>query len=247
MRAKTGPRKEMTIQDLGLGALLAAVAMLAPGLLPPLAGKQAAAAKPTLAGTWKLDEDLTARLREEDRRARGGGPGFGDIPQVGGGGNPGAGGFPGGPRGGGGGGWGRGRRSGEGGGGPEGQGARESFAALDELTIAQDEKEVRITDAAGKLRTLTTDGRKHRDETAPRGPAEVKASWEKDGTLVVEVRPDEGPRRTESYLVSNDGQHLYVVLDLEARSQRPQLRIRRAYARAEAAPSAASPPPPAPH
>ena len=59
------------------------------------------------------------------------------------------------------------------------------------------------------------------------GPVELRASWDKDGILTVETRPDKGPKRTESYLVSNDGKHLYVTLVVERNGH--EMKIRRAY------------------
>jgi hypothetical protein len=101
--------------------------------------------------------------------------------------------------------------------------------ALEELTITQTGSEVTITDKEGRTRVLKTDGSKVMEERGPGGPAEVRASWEKDGTLVVKVKPEEGPKRTESFIVSNDGKHLYVTLTLEGDGRRPERKIRRAY------------------
>jgi hypothetical protein len=235
-----------------LGALLAASTGAA-------AGRAVEAQQPSLQGTWKLDEDLTARLRQEDRDARGGGgwrggggrPGWGGRGGGGGGGGfpgprPGGGGYPGGagPTGG----WGG--RGPTGGDGAEGE-ERPNFAALDTLTIVQKGDEVSVTDAAGHTRVLKTDGSKRREEQGPGGPAEVRASWEKDGTLTVQVKPDKGPQRTESFLVSNDGQHIYLVMTMSGRGGR-DFKIRRAYDPAPAAPAPApaapgqAPAPPAP-
>ena len=145
---------------------------------------------------------------------------------------------------GGGGGWGRGGGRGGGGGGfpggrmgrqgqgEEGQregGPRAALAALDELTITQQGDQVTITDKEGHTRVLKTDGSKIRDDKAPGGPAELRASWDKNGILTVEVKPDKGPKHTESYIVSNDGQHLYLTLTLEGDGRRPEMKIRRAY------------------
>ncbi|MEA2602529.1 MAG: hypothetical protein QOF89_3521 [Acidobacteriota bacterium] len=181
---------------------------------------------PKLQGTWKLNEDLTSRMREDDRPrgGLGGRGGFGGM----------------GRRGGGGGGWGRGgggRRGGGfpggGAGGTEGEGQRENpraaLAALDELTITQQGEQVTITDKEGRTRVLKTDGSKVRDDKTPGGPTELRASWDKNGILTVEVKPDKGPKRTESYIVSNDGQHLYLTLAIEGNGRRPEMKIRRAY------------------
>ncbi len=103
------------------------------------------------------------------------------------------------------------------------------LAALDELTITQQGDQVTITNKEGQTRVLKTDGSKIRDEKSPGGPAELRASWDKNGFLVVEVKPDQGPKRTESYIVSNDGEHLYLTLTLEGDGRRPEIKLRRAY------------------
>lgn len=168
--------------------------------------------RPDLQGTWKLNEDLTARMRETDRegspgRMRGGAPG--DLRRPGGGrGIPGDG-----PR--------SGRRR------PEG--AAPSLAALDELTIVQTATDVTITDREGRQRVLPTNGKKVRLEDAPGGPLELRAAWDKNGSLVVKVDPDDGPRRTETYLVSNDRKLLYLTVTMDPGGPLPEIRIRRAY------------------
>src|SRR3982750_2303021 len=186
-------------------------------LLP--AADQPVPQHPSLAGTWTLNEDITARLREDDQksapRANGYGGGRG---RQGGGGPRGGGGFP--------------------GGGPEAgfgipdeerrePGERPNFAALDTLTITQSGNQVTITAPKGPARVFRADGSKVHDDKAFGGPAGVQASWDKEGDLVVQVRPDKGPNRTESYFVSNDGKHLYIILTLEG--ERGTHKIRRAY------------------
>lgn len=194
---------------LGLLTMAAALPILAAGSTEPQ--------RPNLQGTWKLNEDLTARMRESDR-SQGGFEGFhGGMGRPGGRGGRRGGGFPGGPP----------------GDGPEGGrrpgGPPPSMAALEELTIVQTSDSLTITDNEGHSRVLETDGSKQRDEQAPGGPVELRASWEKDGTLVVKIKPDQGRARTESYVVSNDGEHLYVTLALEGDGRRSSFKIRRAY------------------
>ncbi len=109
----------------------------------------------------------------------------------------------------------------------QGEGQRPNFAALDKLTITQAGNQVTVTDQQGHARVFRADGSKVRDDKAFGGPADVQAKWDQDGALVVEVKPDKGPKRTESYVVSNDGKHLYVVLTLEG--NRGTRKIRRAY------------------
>jgi len=216
---------------IGLLVLLAA--------LPALAAE---AKRPNLQGTWKLDEDLTARIRARDQQTSSeigfpegmSGPTGGGLPGDR---------FPGGG-------------TGEGfpGGGPtnDPRGARipggppddekapppPSLKSLDTLTITQTDGEITITDQEGHVRNLKTDNSKVRDEKAPRGPAELRASWEKDGTLTVKVRPNKGPRETESYVVSNDRKHLYLTVVIDSDGLRPALKILRAY---QPAPEASAP------
>jgi hypothetical protein len=192
--------------------------------LPLFAAGSAAPKRPSLQGTWKLNEDMTARMRENDRQQGGGvhggwGGGMGrpgGFPRGGGR----EGGYPGGPPGGG--------ERGEGG-DRRVSGPRAAMAALAELTITQKDGEVTITDKDGHARVLKTDRSKVRDEKAPGGPAELRANWEKDGSLTVQVTPDEGPQRTESYLVSDDGKHLYLTVTMEGFGDRPAFKIHRAY------------------
>jgi hypothetical protein len=189
------------------------------------AADKAAPQHPSLAGTWTLNEDLTARMRENDQQsAPHGGGGFGGgmgRRGGGGGGRRGGGRYPGGGSPGG----------GEGPGGEQrdsGEGQRPNFAALDTLTITQAGNQVTVTDKEGHARVFRADGGKVRDDKAFGGPAEVQASWDREsGGLVVQVKPDKGPKRTESYIVSDDGKHLYVVLTLEG--DRGSRKIRRAY------------------
>jgi hypothetical protein len=226
---------------LGLLALTG-MAMILP------ASEPGAAQHPNLQGTWTLNEDLTARMRENDQQQRG--------PRQGSGGGTGRhGGGSGGGRGGGrrgGGGFPGGSPGGSPDGGTEGTGEdhpaeaqRPSLTALNTLTIVQKEGqkavEVTITDQEGRTRVLRTDGSKVRDDKAPGGPAEIQASWDKDGSLVVQVKPEKGPKRTESYIVSDDGKHLYLVLSMEGDGRRPAFKVRRAYDPAPPAEKPATP------
>jgi hypothetical protein len=191
------------------------------------AADKAAPQHPSLAGTWTLNEDLTARMREDDQQSAapyngGFGGGMGRRGGGGGGRRGGGGRYPGGGAPG----------SGtEGSGGesrPSGEGQHPNFAALDALTITQSGNQVTITDKEGHSHVFKADGGKVRDDKAFGGPAEVQASWDQEsGGLTVQVKPDKGPKRTESYIVSNDGKHLYVVLTMEG--ERGSRKIRRAY------------------
>jgi hypothetical protein len=195
------------------------------GMATLLRAADKAAPHPSLAGTWTLNEDLTARMRENDQQSAPHGGGFG-------------GGM--GRRGGGGGGGRRGGGRYPGGGSPgdterpggeqreSEEGQRPNFAALDTLTITQSGNQVTVTDKEGHARVFRADGGKVRDDKAFGGPAEVQATWDREsGGLVVQVKPDKGPKRTESYIVSDDGKHLYIVLTVEG--DRGSRKIRRAY------------------
>jgi hypothetical protein len=222
-----------------------------------VAGLPAVGAEPQhqdLQGTWELNPDLTAQLMKDAQKQaspggrRGGGMGGGMGRHRGGGGGGG------GSRGGGaapaaGGGGGAGPRGGgpppavggSGGSGAgesrdEGQGRQGWGASLDKLIIVQKDAQITITDAEGRVRIVKADGSKARDETAPGGPAQVQATWDKDGSLLVEVKPDKGSTRTESYVVSNDRKHLYLTLTVSRRF-RGETQIVRAYDPAPAPPA----------
>lgn len=224
------------------GALLLAI-------LTSIPARATEAAPSNLQGNWKLNADLTKRIRaSESRREHDvGGPGGrrpGGPPGGGGPGGPPGGGGPGGPPGGGG----PGRTPPGGGfpgGGPrggEGPGAAPpALDAFDELTIVQTASSVAITDHGGLTRTLPTDGSKVREEEGPGGPATLRARWTKEGALEVRIKPDEGEKRTESYVASNDGEHLYLTIVFSGRGDFP---LRLAYDRVRDAP--AEPPSPEP-
>jgi hypothetical protein len=202
-------------------ALALGLRILMAGILPASAAGENIAQHSKLQGTWNLDEDLTARMRENDQQQRAPREGFGGGGgRHGGGRRGGGGGFPGGSPGNGTDSPGEGRHA---------EGQRPSLTALNTLTITQNGNEVTIADQEGHARVLHADGSKVRDEKAFAGPAELQASWDQDGSLTVQVKPDKGPKRTESYIVSNDGKHLYLVLTMEGDGRRPEFKVRRAY------------------
>ncbi len=201
------------------GALLLSAALPARGAEPE---------RPNLQGSWKLNPDLTARLSKDQPgqegapRAGGGkgdrrGPGLGGVGPIGGGDDHSASGIndlsPARER-------------------HEAEIRQEAIASLDSLTILQQAGQVTITDQAGHARVLKTDGSKIRDQGPP-GPAQLRARWDQDGSLTVEVKPDKGIRRTESYVVSNDGKHLYLTVTIAGQSGE----ILRAYDPAPAGPA----------
>lgn len=187
-------------------------------ILPALAATEKSP-PPDLSGKWELNEDVTYRMMQ-GARERGFGGGHGGMRGPGGG-RP-----PGGTGGGGGRHPGGGSRPvfGDGGGGPEHR-ERLSMESLDELTITQQEGVVTIMDSTGRSRVLHTDGKKAREEEAPGGPATVKAKW-KDGALEVRVKPAEGPKRTETWVITNDRKRLFLTLTVDGG---PRMPIRRAY------------------
>jgi hypothetical protein len=184
-------------------------------LLPALPARAATekSPPPDLSGKWKLNEDVTYRMMQ-GMREREPGSGRGGMRGAGGGRRPG----------------------GHGGGGrPTGDGSQRrpephggppvSLESLDELTITQQEGVVTITDAAGRSRVLRTDGKQVREEGSPGGPATVKAKW-KDRALEVTVKPQKGPKRTESWVITNDRKRLFLTLTMDGG---PRFPIRRAY------------------
>jgi hypothetical protein len=212
------------------GWLLGSIGLWGALLLQPvLPGRCAEPGRPNLQGAWELNLDLTSRL-SKDQQAAAGDAGGG----TGGHRNPGLGGL--GPT--------AHQDQGVGDWSPardrmEAEARREVVASLDSLTIVQQTGQITITDQNGHARVLKTDGSKVRDQ-GPAGPAQLRASWDRDGSLVVEVKPDKGTRRTESYVVSNDGKHLYLMVAIPGHLDR----IVRAYDRAPAPAAPAAPPAP---
>jgi hypothetical protein len=193
----------------------------------------AEARRPNLQGAWKLNPDLTARLAKDQQEREQAEGGAGDargrhpsgVPGVGGpqddmglGVDPAA--------------------AAKGRDRDPAQSQAGLLASLDVLTIAQQAGQVTITDLHGHSRILKTDGSKIRDAAAPGGPVQMRASWDKDDGLLVEVKADNGAKHTESYIVSNDGKHLYLTLTTDRYNQ-----ILRAYDLAPAAPAADRQPP----
>jgi len=219
-----GGRSGWLLAGVGLWGLLGALL-----LQPALPGRCAEAREPHLQGTWLLNPDLTARLSKDQQAQEGDDPlGSAKGDQH----RPGLGGV--GPTGGGEGrdglevgAWSPARER------RDAEARREVVASLDSLTIVQQAGQITITDQTGHARVLRTDGSKVRDQGAA-GAVQLRASWDRDGSLVVDVKPDRGTRRTESYVVSNDGKHLYLTVAIAG--QRSQ--ILRAY---DPAPAAAAP------
>ena len=210
--------------------LIAGLALLVAGVPSAPAAETA---RPSLSGRWTLNARESEDAREKMRQAGGGRRG----PGGGGGGERGPGG--GGPRGGGprGGGFGgRGPRGGGPGGGREGGDRRESmravFEAPPEITITHTSKEIALLEKDGRLRALHPDGKGYQDT----GGAEVKTRWD-DARLVVETRPERGPKVVETFVLEAEPRRLVVNVRLETPSGTP-VTVRRVYDAAEQHPQA---------
>lgn len=192
---------------------------------------------PNMTGNWQLNKDASddpAKVMQ-DARASGG---------SGGGGFSGGGGGMGRHHGGGGG---KGSRGGDSSGSSDSYADR--FAALDMLQIQHKEPSLTITDAAGRERTIYTDGRKTEEEHSHGGTTAVTASW-KDGHIEVVSKPETGAKITETYAVTADGSQLTVTTKVEG-GRSGSFTIRRVYDSMKAgapkpAPPQAPAPPPAP-
>lgn len=187
------------------------------------------AARALLAGRWRLDPERSDDARAKMRDARGdrepprGRPAGGSGGRGGGRGGPGRDGF------------------GPGGGGDPRESLRALMEPAVELLITPTEREIVILEKDGRLRTLHPDGRSYKAEG---GRAEVKTRWE-GAELVVETRLEDGPRTTETFVVSSiiaasspagaeadapaEPRRLTVTLALEGRRGRP-ITLNRVYA-----------------
>ena len=189
---------------------------------------------PNLSGTWQLDKDASddaQKAMKEARAAesRGGGGGMAG----------GRGGHGGGMGGGGAMGGGRGNRGDSGSQSSSGNG--DWFGALDTLVIQHAEPSLTITDAAGRVHSLYTDGRKTEEERSHGGTTTVTATW-KDGHVEVVSRPQNGSKITETYSITADRSQLTVVTKIEG-ARGPAFTIRRVYDAVQ--PGAPKPTPPA--
>lgn len=149
-----------------------------------------------LSGTWKLNHDLSDDPRKGlEMRSSGGAP-HGSRS-----------GFRGGRRGGG---YGRSMHGEDGG----ESGARFlDPEAIETLTIAHHDPELRISDAVGHEHVLFTDDRKVEEERSA-GAVKMRAKW-KDGHVVVTTTPEHGPKIVETYSVAADGSVLTVTSKIE--------------------------------
>ena len=220
------------VKNTTLGIALAAAAFAA-------AQGLAALDLPNLSGNWQLNKDQSddpEKVMKDARSSSGGGSGRGFS----------------------GGGMGMGGRHHGGGGGSRGDngdssssggGFNERFAALETLQIDHKDPTLSITDAAGRGRTLYTDGRKTEEEHSYGGTTAVTASW-KDGHLEVVSKPESGAKITETYAIAADHSQMTVTTKVEG-GRSGSYAIRRVYdsvapGTPKASPKKAPTPPPAP-
>ena len=205
-------------------ALTAGLALLVAGVPLRPAASAAETARPSLSGRWQLNardsEDAREKLRQAGGGRRGPGGGLGGGERGPGGGGP----RGGGPRGGFGGG---GRRGGGPGGGRDGGGPREAmravFEAPAEITITHTSAEIALLEKDGRLRALHPDGKGYKDSAG----AEVKTRWD-DARLIVETRPERGPKVVETFALETEPRRLLVNVQLETPSGTP-VTVRRVY------------------
>lgn len=98
------------------------------------------------------------------------------------------------------------------------------------MTIAQTDSTVEITGMRGFTRLLYTDGRAiaPNHDRAPEG-AEVRATWNAEGKLVVEHSGPRGGKRIETFSLSGDGKQLIVAVHHDPAGDREARDFRRVY------------------
>ena len=185
----------------------------------PVQAKQPAPDVPrikNLAGTWKLNTDDSDDPRKKLQQARGGGHGQG-------GGRPGGrmgGGWPGG------GGYG-GRRVGGGESDEERQKMQLFLLPAQQLTIAQKEPEIDITDDSDRKFTAFTDGRKVEKSKDARNQ-QFDAKWDAY-RLVMEGKDPRGNKYERSYEVLEGNQQLRETLFLKVGRNNTEISVRYIY------------------
>ena len=189
--------------------LVAAIAALLGTWLAAESDPRAQADKPSIAGAWTLNKDLSDKPADRGDRgdnARGNGGGYG------GGGRRRGGGFGGGGYGGRGGGYGGGQPQMD----PESaQRMREAMRGIvtpsDKITITQSDSMVVITDADGRTTRLSADGKKIKDENTG---IERKTKWD-TGKLVSEVSGPGGMKVTQTYALNPELHQLRLTTQIE--------------------------------
>jgi len=185
--------------------LVAAVAALLGTWLAAEGYAQAQSDKPSLAGAWTLNKDLSDK--PADRGSRGST-------------NRGNGGFGGGRRRGGFGGGGYGGRGGYGGGQPQmdpetAQRTREAMRDIvtppEKMTITQSDSMIVMTDGEGRTTRLSPDGKKIKDENTG---VERKTKWD-TGKLVSEISGPGGMKVTQTYALNPELHQLRLTTQIE--------------------------------
>jgi hypothetical protein len=212
-----------TMKYIGFVALAACVSF------PPSANAQTsapAAEKPSIAGGWTLNKELS----DPDRGStdRGNGDTGGSGRRGGGGGGYGGGGFGGGGFGGGG----RRRGGGMGRGGGQGQqmnpddaarmrdAIRDITAAQDHLTITQTDSMIVVTSQDGRTTRLSADGKKVKDDNTK---IERKTKWDA-GKLTSEISGAGPGKMTQTFFVDPETHKLRITVQMEARGKNTQAR-----------------------
>jgi hypothetical protein len=98
------------------------------------------------------------------------------------------------------------------------------------ITIAQTDSTVVITGPRRRSRTLYTDGRMMtpQSDRAP-GGAELRASWNSEGHLVVEHKGPKGGTRTETFSLAAEGKQLVIATHLDPAGDREAKDFRRVF------------------
>jgi hypothetical protein len=159
------------------------------------AGADQSAAKPSLAGTWKLNKDQSDDPHQKMQQAMGGS----------------------GEQGGGHGWGGRGH-----GGGREGSehGRGGMMNDLSQLTIQQTDSTVKVTDASGRVLAVYPSDQGNSTKSSGNGDgdagAPASAQWQ-GNQLVAVTQGTHGGKATRTYALSPDGSQLYVTTRMESK------------------------------
>jgi hypothetical protein len=107
---------------------------------------------------------------------------------------------------------------------------REAMEPASRLTIVRKEDSLIVTGGDGRSRTIRTDGKKTKEETAYGLKVETSARWEPP-FLIVERRFDGGVRVTEQYSVLNEPRQLviYSTIETDGRKGDQALKTRRVF------------------
>ncbi len=98
------------------------------------------------------------------------------------------------------------------------------------MTISQTDSTVEMSGPRGRTRVLYTDGRimTPPNDRAPEG-IEIRATWNAEGSLVIEHKGPKGGTRTETFSLSVDGKQLYVATHVDPFGDREAHDFRRVY------------------